>query len=82
MRAVGFASRIAPKIQRGIGQAAAMSRNIGQAARTVRNIGQAANNLSGGRLQNNNLYNKALEVAGKVEQGANTVQRVADILPA
>ena len=78
MRAVGFAGRVAPRISRGIGQAAALSRNIGQAARTVRNIGQAVNNLSGGRLQNNNLYNKAMEVANKVESGANTVQRVAD----
>ena len=78
MRAVGLASRVAPKISRGIGQAAALSRNIGQAAKTVRNIGQAVNNVSGGRLQNSNLYNKAMEVAGKVEQGANTVQRVAN----
>jgi hypothetical protein len=82
MRAIGFASRVAPKISRGIGQAAAFSRNIGQAAKTVRNIGQAVNTASGGRLQNSNLYNKAIEVAGKVEQGANKIQRVADILPA
>ena len=78
MRAVGFASRVAPKLSRGIGQAASLSRNIGQAAKTVRNIGQAVNNISGRRLENNPLYNKAMEVTNKVEQGANTVQRVAD----
>ena len=80
MRAVGFASRVAPRISRGIGQAAALSRNIGQAAKTVRNIGQAVNNVSGRRLENSNLYNKAMEVAGKVEQGANKVQNVANAL--
>ena len=58
MRAVGFASRVASRISRGIGQAAALSRNIGQAAKTVRNIGQAVNNVSGRRLENSNLYNK------------------------
>ena len=84
MRAVGFASRVAPRISRGIGQAAALSRNIGQAAKTVRNIGQAVNNVSGRRLENSNLYNKAMEVAGKVEQGANsgsdTLKRVSDAI--
>ena len=80
MLAVGFASRVAPRISRGIGQAAALSRNIGQAAKTVRNIGQAVNNVSGRRLENSNLYNKAMEVAGKVEQGANKVQNVANDL--
>ena len=78
MRAVGFASRMAPKLARGIGTAARVSRGIGEAVNTVRTIGQGLNNASGGRLQNSNLYNKAMEVANKVEQGANTVQRVAD----
>ena len=80
MQAVGFASRVAPRILLGIGQAAALSGNIGQAAKTVRNIGQAVNNVSGRRLENSNLYNKAMEVAGKVEQGANKVQNVANAL--
>ena len=78
MRGIGLAKRLVPRITRGIGQAAAVSRNIGEATRTARQIGQALNTVSGGRLQNNNLYNKAMEVAGKVEQGANTVQRVAN----
>ena len=47
MRAVGFASKLAPRITRGIGQASAITRNIGQGARTVRDIGQAVNSVTG-----------------------------------
>ena len=78
MPAVGFANKIAPIVIRGIGQAAAISRSIGQGAKTVRDIGQAVNTATGNRLQNNALYNKAMEVAGKVEQGAATAENVAN----
>ncbi len=77
MRAVGFANKLAPRITRGIGQAAAISRSIGQGARTVRDIGQAVNTATGNKLQNNPLYNKTMEVAGKVEQGAQTSGNIA-----
>lgn len=77
MRAVGFASKLAPRITRGIGQAAAITRNIGSAAKQVRDIGAAVNSATGNKLQNNPLYNKAMEVAGKVEQGAETVGNIA-----
>ena len=53
MRAVGFASKLAPRITRGIGQAAAITRNIGQGARTVRDIGQAVNSV---RLPKTDIY--------------------------
>ena len=78
MRAVGFANKLAPRITRGIGQAAAISRSIGSAARQVRDIGQAVNTATGNRLQNNALYNKTMEVVGKVEQGAATAENVAN----
>ena len=77
MRAVGFANKIAPRVTRGIGQAVSISRSIGQGAKTVRDIGQAVNTATGNRLQNNALYNKTMEVAGKVEQGAETAGTIA-----
>ena len=84
MQGIGFASRLAPRISWGIGQVSSISHSIGQAAKTVRNIGQAVNNASGRRLENSNLYNKAMEVAGKVEKGANsgsdTLKRVSDAI--
>jgi len=40
-RALGFAAKAAPRIVRGIGEAAKVSRAIGQGAKQVRNIGTA-----------------------------------------
>ncbi len=78
MRAVGgFASKIAPRITRGIGQAVTATRHIGTASRQVRDIGAAVNSVTGNKLQNNPLYNKAMEVANKVEQGAATAGNIA-----
>ena len=77
MRAFGgFASKIAPRISRGIGQAVTASRHIGTAARQVRDIGAAVNTATGGRLERSPYYNKALEVANKVEQGAETAANI------
>ncbi len=76
MRAVGFASKIAPRISRGIGQAVSASRSIGSAVRQARDIGAAVNTATGGRLERNPYYNKALEVANKVEQGAETAAKI------
>jgi prophage DNA circulation protein len=78
IRVVGFANKIEPRVTRGIGQAAAITRNIGQGARTVRDIGQTVNTATGNRLQNNALYNTAMEVTGKVEQGAATAENVTN----
>ena len=76
MRAVGFASKIAPRISRGIGQAVSASRSIGSAVRQARDIGTAVNTATGGRLERSPYYNKALEVASKVEQGAETAANI------
>ncbi len=77
MRAVsGFASKIAPRISRGIGQAVTASRHIGTAARQVRDIGSAVNSATGGRLERNPYYNKVLEVGSKVEQGTETATNI------
>ena len=77
MRAFGgFATKIAPRISRGIGQAVSVSRSIGSAARQVRDIGAAVNGVTGGRLERSPYYNKALEVASKVEQGAATAENI------
>jgi hypothetical protein len=44
MRAFGgFASKIAPRISRGIGQAVSASRSIGSVVRQARDIGAAVN---------------------------------------
>ena len=76
MRAVGFASKLAPRISRGIGQAVSASRSIGSAVRQARDIGAAVNTATGGRLERSPYYNKALEVASKVEQGAQTAANI------
>ena len=77
MRAFGgFVSKIAPRISRGIGQAVSASRSIGSAVRQARDIGAAVNTATGGRLERNPYYNKALEVASKVEQGAETAANI------
>ena len=77
MRAFGgFASKIAPRISRGIGQAVTASRHIGTAARQVRDIGAAVNTATGGRLERSPYYNKALEITNKVEQGAETTANI------
>ena len=60
IRAVGMVSKVAPRITRGIGQAVAVTRKIGEGARQIQTIGQAVNNATGKKLQNNNLYNKAM----------------------
>jgi len=72
-RLAGMAAKAAPKIVRGIGEAAKFSRAIGQGARQVRNIGTALNSATGNKLQNNPLYNKALGVTERVENVANQV---------
>ena len=77
MRAVGMVRKVAPRISRGIGQAATVTRKIGEGARQIKTIGQAVNNATGNKLQNNKLYNKAMEVAGKVEQGAGKAESFA-----
>ena len=76
IRSVGFANKLAPRISRGIGQAVTATRHIGTAARQVRDIGAAVNTATGGRLERNPYYNKALEVASKVEQGAETAANI------
>ncbi len=77
MRAFGgFASKIAQRISRGIGQAVTASRHIGTAARKVRDIGAAVSTATGGRLERSPYYNKALEVTSKVEQGAETATNI------
>ena len=77
MRAFGgFASKISPRISRGIGQAVSASRSIGSAVRQARDIGAAVNTATGGRLERSPYYNKALEVANKVEQGAQTAANI------
>ena len=77
MRGIGMAAKLAPRISRGIGQATAITRKIGDGARQIRSIGQAVNNATGGKLQNNKLYNKAMQVAGKVETGAGKAESFA-----
>ena len=77
MRAVGMVRKVAPRISRGIGQATSITRKIGEGARQIQTIGQAVNNATGNKLQNNKLYNKAMEVAGKVEQGAGKAESFA-----
>ena len=77
MRAFGgFASKIDPRISREIGQAVTPSRSIGSAFRQARDIGAAVNTATGGRLERSPYYNKALEVASKVEQGAETAANI------
>jgi hypothetical protein len=70
IRSVGFANKLAPRISRGIGQAVTATRHIGTAARQARDIGAAVNTATGGRLERSPYYNKAMQVANKVEQGA------------
>ena len=77
MRAFGgFASKIAPRISRGIGQAVTATRHIGTAVRQTRDIGAAVNTGTGGRLERSPYYNKAMEIANKVEQGAETAGQI------
>ena len=70
---VGMAAKAAPRVVRGIGEAAKVSRAIGQGARQVRQIGTALNSATGNKLQNNPLYNKALGVTERVENVADQV---------
>ena len=72
-RLLGFAAKAAPRVIRGIGEAAKVGRAIGQGARQVRNIGTALNSATGNKLQNNPLYNKALGVTERVEKVSNQV---------
>ena len=72
-RVLGFAAKVAPRVIRGIGEAAKVGRAIGQGARQVRNIGTVLNSATGNKLQNNPLYNKALGVTERVENVANQV---------
>jgi hypothetical protein len=71
MRAFGgFASKIAPRISRGIGQPVTERRHIGTTVRQDRDIGADVNGTTGGRLERSPYYNKAMEVAGQDELGA------------
>ena len=72
-KAIGAIAKAAPRVVRGIGEAAKVSRAIGQGARQVRQIGTALNNATGNKLQNNPLYNKALGVTERVENVADQV---------
>ena len=76
MRTLGFASKMKPRVSRGIGHAVTATRHIGTAARHVREIGAAVNGATGNQLQNHPYYNKAMEVANKVEQGAETAGQI------
>ncbi len=77
MRAFGgFASKIAPRISRGIGQGVTTRRHIGTADKQVRDIGAAVNGATGGKLERSSYYNKAMEVVNKVEQGAETATNI------
>ena len=78
MRTVGFAAKMAPRVSRGIGQAAVFSRSIGSAARQARDIGAAVNGATNDRLERSPYYNKAMQVANKVEQGAEMAGNIAD----
>ena len=78
MRTVGFAAKMAPRVSRGIGQAAVFSRSIGSAVRQARDIGAAVNGATNGRLERSPYYNKAMQVANKVEQGAEMAGNIAD----
>ena len=77
MRGIGMVAKLAPRVSRGIGQAVNVTRKIGEGARQIQSIGQAVNNATGNKLQNNNLYNKAMQVAGKAEQGAGQAESYA-----
>ena len=57
MRSVGFAAKMAPRVNRGIGQAVTFSRSIGSAAKQVRDIGAAVNSATGGKLERSPYYN-------------------------
>lgn len=77
-RLIGFATKAAPRVIRGIGEASKISRAIGQGARQVRNIGTALNQATGNQLQRNPLYNKALAVTNRVEEGAGKFADMSD----
>ena len=47
MRTLGFASKIKPRVSRGIGHAVTATRHIGTAARHIREIGAAVNGATG-----------------------------------
>ena len=72
----GFAAKMTPRISRVIGQPVTGTRHIGTAARQVRDIGADVNSATGGRLEHSPYYNKALEVANKVEQGTETAANI------
>ena len=64
-------NRIAPKISRGIGEAAKIGRNIGEVARHSRNIGTSLNAMSGNRLSP--FADKANAVMQKIEGVGNSL---------
>ena len=76
MRTLGFASKMKPRVSRGIGHAVTATRHIGTAARHVREIGAAVNGATGNVLQNHPYYNKAMQVVGQVERGAATAAEI------
>ena len=69
-RFLNFASKFAPKIDRGIGMINKSFRTIGQISPSVRQIGSTINNASGNRLANSDVGKKLMELQNKVEQGA------------
>ena len=78
VRSAGFVAKMAPRVSRGIGQETTFSRSIGSEARQVRDIGAAVNGATNGRLERSPYYNKAMQVANKVEQGAEMAGNIAD----
>ena len=69
-RFLNFASKFAPKIDRGIGMINKTFWTIGQISPSVRQIGSTINNASGNRLANSDVGKKLMELQNKVEQGA------------
>ena len=69
-RFLNFASKFAPKIDRGIGMINKTFRTIGQISPSIRQIGSTINNASGNRLANSDVGKKLMELQNKVEQGA------------
>ena len=69
-RFLNFASKFAPKIDRGISMINKTFRTIGQISPSVSQIGSTINNSSGNCLANSDVGRKLMELQNKVEQGA------------
>ncbi len=78
MRTLGFATKMKPRVSRGIGHAVTATRHIGTATRNIREIGAVVNGATGNVLQNHPYYNKAMQVASQVERGAAAVAEIGE----